>query len=325
MFMALGALAGGILGSMGTAATAATVLSGAVTGFGVGSQLDAGRRQAAAGREAAEQSNEAQQRQYEYNVDLWNMEKQQILANRAQSVEVIEARARNEGQVAAYTDLMNAQRYNRDLQIKEREEQSLGAQYAKSEDIYHRQLSLNELSYKTATENEYAALQDIEAEGRYNQNERYLTFLKNEGQIRARGVEGRSTDKARQVEYLTLGQNMTAINASLAGGVAAARAMIQEISTDRSAADLAADAQRMLEPEELLDPIMPFATPKAEYVLPRAVGEFDFGPAPVLGVYTSPSAAASKAWGNTIAGIAGQLDADAIGQWGAHQYQKMKS
>ena len=63
----------------------------------------------------------------------------------------------------------------------------------------------------------------------------------------------------------------------------------------------------MLDPGVLPTPIVPFATPMAEFVYPRTLGEFDFGPKPVLGAYMSPSAAANQVWGATISGIAGTM------------------
>ena len=41
--------------------------------------------------------------------------------------------------------------------------------------------------------------------------------------------------------------------------------------------------------------------------MPRALGQYDFGPAPVMGGWTDPSAAAGRVWGQTIASIGGQV------------------
>jgi hypothetical protein len=82
---------------------------------------------------------------------------------------------------------------------------------------------------------------------------------------------------------------------------------MQEIATDKASADLAAYAQRMLDPGDLPMPLQPIDTPRAEFILPRALGEFDFGPEPVLGAMASPSAAANRVWGSTISGIAGSI------------------
>ena len=83
--------------------------------------------------------------------------------------------------------------------------------------------------------------------------------------------------------------------------------VLKEIVRDEESADLAAYAQKMLDPGVLPTPIVPFKTPMAEFVYPRVLGEFDFGPRPVLGGYMSPSAAANQVWGATISGIAGSM------------------
>ena len=69
----------------------------------------------------------------------------------------------------------------------------------------------------------------------------------------------------------------------------------------------------MLDPGVLPDVIQPIKTPMADYVYPREIGEYDYGPKPVLGAMYSPSAAANKVWGSTISSIAGAAGG-AIGQ-----------
>jgi hypothetical protein len=63
----------------------------------------------------------------------------------------------------------------------------------------------------------------------------------------------------------------------------------------------------MLDPGVLPEPIKPFATPMAEYLYPREIQDFDFGPEPVKGAMASPSAAANRVWGQTISSVAGTV------------------
>ena len=63
----------------------------------------------------------------------------------------------------------------------------------------------------------------------------------------------------------------------------------------------------MLDPGVLPMPLEPIKTPRTEFIYPRALQEFDFGPQPVLGAMQSPSAAAGRVWGSTISSIAGGL------------------
>ena len=235
------------------------------------------------------------------------MQREKILADREQAIQVVQTKARNEDAAADYRDLTNLQRFAQELQIREREQTSLDAQYDKSTDVYTRQISLNSRSANAAMEDEYRSVEEMEAEQRYNQNDTYLQFLENEGKMRARSATGRGSDKVSQTDYFEMGQKMSAINAALSGSLMNRDSQIQEITRDRESADLAADASRMLDPGELPGVIQPIATPRAEFLYPRQLGDYDFGPQPVYGVYHSPSAAAAQVWGNTISGIAGTV------------------
>ena len=303
---ALGAGAGVAVGGgvmIGSAMLSSAAI-GASLGAAIGGQVHAGGVAAKAARQQADAQNDFTERSHEYDVELWNMQRDKIIADREQAVKVIQTKAENENKVAEYRDLTNLQRYSHELQIRNRQQDSLDAQYSKSTDIYNRQLTLNERSAKAATEDEYASLQQIEAEQRYNQNDAYIEFLENEGEMRARLASGRTGGKGAQTSYYALGQKMSAINAALSGAMLGTDSRIQEIMRDRESADLAAEAQRMLDPGELPETPVPFATPRSTFEYPRAVGEYDFGPKPIYGVYHSPSAAANQVWGNTISGIA---------------------
>ena len=59
----------------------------------------------------------------------------------------------------------------------------------------------------------------------------------------------------------------------------------------------------MLDPGVLPMPLKQQPIPVAEFTLPRALQEYDFGPQPVMGAMASPSAAANAVWGQTITSI----------------------
>ncbi len=315
MFMALGALLGAGAGAalagstslsvLGLGAAASGALVGGMAGASIGGQVDAGQKAAKAARQQANAQNEYTQRAYDYDIELWEMNKEKILADREQAVKVIQTKAANEDKEADWRDLTNLQRYVQEVQIRQRQQDSLDTQYAKSTDIYNRQISLNELSARAATEDEYRSVEQVKAEQRYNQQEEYIKFLELEGEMRARMGMGRTATKGSQTKYFQLGQSMAAINAAMTGLDLGTLSTLQEISMDKESADIAAEAQRMLDPGTLPETPVPIATPRATFEYPRALGEYDFGPEPVYGVYASPAAAANQVWGNTISGIAG--------------------
>ena len=266
-----------------------------------------GRKQEKAARQQAEASNEATQRQYEYDMEKWELDKESIIANRDFAIKEIAAKERNEGRIDDYTDAMNAQRYQRDLQIRNLEQKSNEDQYKRSEEIYTKQLYLNAASYQTAYESERRNLEEIHTEQSFDKQEALLEAMLKEGQLRARGMNGRSAAKGGQVNAADFGRQIAQLNEGFASAGRSSRAVFEELAQDKSSADLAAFSSRMLEPGLLPLPLQPMLTPRAEFIYPRELEEFDFGPQPVLGAMQSPSAAAGRVWGSTISGIAGSV------------------
>ena len=299
----LGAAAG-VAGIAGLTAVTGAV-AGAAIGGGIGASIHGTGQAAEAAEEQAELVNEAAQRQFEYNTEMWNMSKDKILADRDHAAEVIAAQERNEGKIAAWRDATNLQQYNQDMVIRNREQTSLNEQYIKSDQIHGLQVTFNDIAAQAANENEYRKLLEINAESAFDVQEQSLERLRAEGKERARGRSGRSTGKIQQSTMADYGRQVAMINESLESAGRNTRAVLKEIKRDKFSADLAAYAQKMLHPGELPEPIVPFATPMAEFMYPREVLEADYGPAPVLGATMSPSAAHSQVWGTGIAGIAG--------------------
>ena len=187
--------------------------------------------------------------------------------------------------------------------------------FQKSEDIYSFQTSLNAMNEKAARMDERRQLKEIEAENRYEKNEVFLDALLAEGAIRARGVTGRSADKARSVSTLKAGVALTQLSDSLENATVASNSALRAIGRERSIADLNAYASKMLDPGTLPMPIAPLATPQAQFLYPRVFQDYDFGPQPIEGAMISTSAAAAQVWGTSIgslAGAASQITASAV-------------
>ena len=281
-----------------------------------------GSRSASAARQAAGDKNEASQRQLEYDTELWNMKKDRLIADRNFAIQEIELKAFNESKVAAFKDASNARQYNADLQIRNMQQANNEAQFKRSEEIYSNQLTLNEGAYLRGREKENAKLDETLQEAAYDKNAAYLDYLVKEGKIRARGVEGRSADKLKTTQALDFGSKVAMLTASTNNAVQNANFTLDSINRERSAADLRAYATKMLDPGELPMPIMPLPTPVATYQYPRVIEEYDFGPAPVLGAYSSPSAAAGQVWGSTISSIAGSIGTG-FNNYANRQYQQV--
>ncbi len=285
------------------------MIAGAIVGgaISVAGSLIGGSRAASAAAEQAEKQNEATIRRFEYDTAKYDMDRQQIRANRSFAVNEILAKQRNEGRVADFRDAQAAQQYDYNLAIRNSQQASNDAQYERSEEIYGTQMDLNARSAQTAYENEARSLEEIHTERAFNLQTAKLDALVQEGKLRARGVTGRTAMKGYQATAADYGRQVAQLDESFASAGRNTRAVMQEIATDKASADLAAYAQRMLDPGDLPMPLQPMDTPRAEFILPRALGEFDFGPEPVLGAMASPSAAANRVWGSTISGIAGSI------------------
>lgn len=273
----------------------------------IGGMLLGGRQSSNSAREAQQAANEAAERQLAYDTEGWELTKEKILADRAFAQEQILLQASNERQLADYKDAVNLEKYNYDLMIRDREQASLDTQYDKSDLIYRSQIGLNTISAEAATNDELRKFEEIEAEAAFDKQEAQLEQLMLEGKMRARGMTGKSIEKGVQATLADYGRQIAMIDASIESGGLNTRAIIEEISRDRTSADLAAYAQKMLDPGMLPDPIAPLPTPVAERMMPRALGEYDFGPRPVLGAFASPAAAANQAWGTAITSIAGSV------------------
>ncbi len=266
-----------------------------------------GNKAANAAAAQAERQNEATIRQYGYDVKKWELDKEMIKQNRNHAMEEIRVKALNENRVADYRDATNKAQYDYQLKIRNREQASNVAQFKRSEAIYQEQLGLNERSELIARDNEYRQLEEIHTEQAFDKNAAFLDSLVAEGKLRARGVTGRSAMKGYQVTAADFGRQMAQLNEAFSSAGRNTRAVLEEIANDRASADLAANAQRMLDPGVLPKPLQPILTPRTEWVMPRALGEFDFGPKPVIGAMADPSAAAGRVWGSTISSIAGSL------------------
>jgi hypothetical protein len=150
-------------------------------------------------------------------------------------------------------------------------------------------------------------LREIETEKRYDQQDVYLEALEAEGAIRARGLSGRSIDKAASVTALKASTALSLLDLSLDNATVAAQSAIRDIGRERVIKDINAYAAKMLDPGELPEPIPPIATPQASFLYPKVFQDYDFGPAPVEGTRYSPSAAANQVWGSAISSVAGTV------------------
>ena len=285
------------------ATTAVAIGAGALAASSTGQYLG-GKKAADAAKKQAEASNDATNRRFAYDVEMWEMKKSQLEARREETIQDIELKARNEGKIREWKDAAATRQYGYDLQIRNRQQSSNVAQFKHSADIFFNQVGLNEMTAKAASDSQIVQLQEIQDEQAFDRNDAYLETLIAEGQMRARVVQGRTGVKGEQVTWADYGRQMELLNESMISEGRNTRAALEEIKRDKKSANLVAYANKMLDPGVLPMPLAPMPLPVAEYSLPRAWEEFDFGPKPVHGAMSDPNAAYNMQMGNTYAGIA---------------------
>ena len=285
-------------------ATIGGLAAGALGGATIGANVMAGNKAADAHRKAAQATNDATARQYHYDMAAWEMNKDRLRQQHDYTKQSIETKAANEERLAQYQDTLAQNRYNYDLQIRNREQQSLDAQFLKSNELYDAQTDLNSRTANDARDAEIIKYQELQYEAAF-QNDKLLTdALISEGQTRARGQSGRTADKTAQTLIADRGIKQQMIAESVLSGARNTRSVLMEIAKDKEAADMAAFAAKMLDPGVLPEPLEPLAVPTSEFLYPEAPQDFDFGPQPVMGALANVSAASDLGWATSIGGIA---------------------
>jgi len=282
---------------------AAAVIAGVGMVANVGMGIWGGNKAANAAAEQAEAQNKATHARYQYDLNMWDMKKQQLQSERQEAVDRVMTNARNEGKIRAYKDAANEDQYQYALQIRNTQQAGNEAAFKRSEDIYHDTTSLNSLAAKSSMDADIVKLQESRDEQAFDRNESYIEMLQNEGRLRARVSSGRSASKGVQSTMADYGRQMEMLNATDDSMGRNTRRVLEDIIRDKTSADLTAYAAKMLEPGVLPMPLKAQPIPIQEIVLPRALQEYDFGPQPVMGAMASPTAAANAVWGQTITSI----------------------
>ena len=269
----------------------------------VGAGIIGARKQAKAARNAANKQNEATERQFEYDTKAYNMKIDQLKSEHAYRIgETATKRANNENQ-ASYQDAMNARNYSHQLMIRQREQDSLDAQYAKSNELFAMKTGYNERVAQKAESDEFRKLDEIHKESTFDAQEQRIKHLQEEGKIRALGQAGVSVGKTHQSAAANFGFQIAALNEGLESAGLNTLAALEDIKNDKFSANLAAYAEKMGDPGELPMPIQPISTPRTIYDDPEPLMDFHFGPPPVKGAMVSASAASNAAWGSAIPSI----------------------
>ena len=254
----------------------ATILSGVISAIGAN---DSNKR-----------STKAVERQYEYAKEGYEMNNEKMKADYEYLVESILSQERNFDTQRAYKDQLATDTYNRELQIAQIERQTNARAFAKSEQIYGTTLGLNAVEREYSRDAAYRQRREIQQAAAFDNQQTIIESIQAQGAALARGQAGRSAGKIQQAERMKFGMDQAVLAASLLSADENLQSTLRDIELAYDTANMQADANRMLPPPPVLDPVVPMATPDMEFLLPRELQDFDFGPEPIKGVanYTNP-------------------------------------
>ena len=269
----------------------------------VGAGLIGARNSARAAKKNAQKQNEATERQFEYDTKAYNMKIDQLKAEHAFRIKETATKRQNDENAAAYQDAINASNYAHQLMIRQREQDSLDAQYEKSNELYAMKTGYNERVAQKAHADELRKLDEIHTEAAFDTQEQRIKHLQEEGKIRSLGQAGVSVGKTHQAAAANFGYTVAALNEGLESAGLATLSALEDIKNDKFSANLAAYAEKMSDPGELPMPIQPIPSPRTIYDDPAPLMDFHFGPPPVKGAMVSASAASNAAWGAAIPSI----------------------
>ena len=269
----------------------------------VGASLFGAHQSSKAAKKQANKHNEAQERQFEYDTKSYKMKIDQLKSEHAFRVAETATKRANDENAASYQDAINASNYAHQLMIRQREQDSLDAQYAKSNELFSMKMGYNQRVSQKAHSDELQKLSEIQTEAAFDAQEQRLKNLEQEGKIRSLGQSGVSVGKTHQAAIANYGRQVAIINEGLSNANIATLSALQEIKNDKYSADLAAWAEKMADPGELPMPIVPIESPRTIYQDPEPLMDFHFGPPPVKGAMMSASAASQAAWGSAIPSI----------------------
>lgn len=261
---------------------AAAIIAGAAT---LGSAIFGAIGQSEQNR----QSQKAVDVKYKYDKKSYNMNVKKIKADYDFLVEKILSEERNFDTQRAYKDAIAQDTYNRELQIAAIERAVNERAFQKSEQVYANTLAINDIERRYSREAAYLQRKEIQQAATFENNQAIIDSLKAQGAALAKGQAGRSAGKVQQAELASFGRDQAVLAASLLSADTNLQSTLRDINLAYSSANLQADANRMLPPPPVLDPIKPRPTPDMEFIMPRELKKFDFGPEPIKGVAQTTS------------------------------------
>ena len=222
----------------------------------------------------------------EYDLPLWNMQKEKLIAERDEMIRAIELTQRNEKALAEFKDKNNLRNWRHQLKIQE-------AQHQGQLQLFRRSNFFADQAIGSAQEQAAMERHETRQQFAFQNEANIIESIQLKGEMRATSQTGRSAVKAAQSALADEGRQVAILTENIVSADRSSRMKLRDFV-------LKTEAGRMLRPSKPIAPLKPLETPLAEYELPRALEDFDFGPQPIKGVSTVQV----PSWGSVIAGAA---------------------
>ena len=223
-------------------------------------------------KEKREQEKFLREKYEKYDLPLWEMSGDRLVADRDELIRGIELKQANELKLAEFKDKNNLRNYQQQLQIRQYEIGQQNRLYEKSERLHGQ-------SIRQAQEQAAIQMKETKQQFAFQNEDRIVESIIKKGELDATSQTGRSAVKAAQTALYDGGRQQAILTESLISANRNTRSQLKDFYRK-------ADAQRMLRPEAPPEPLKPLETPIADYEMPRELQEFDFGPKPIKGVST---------------------------------------
>lgn len=268
---------------------------------------------------ATSQANKAAERaaeaQYEYDLAVYEQNKEKIQRDYDYLVDKIYHEEANFDRMREYKDRVALDAYEYGLKIDAYEQGLQNRLYNKSENLYKRSIDSAVDGRAQAYETVQARLRETYQAAAFDNEEEILKSVAASGASLARGQAGRSSDKQQQAILASFGRDQAVLAASLMSAGEQANRDINAINLQFEDAVMRADANRMLPPVPKPARPVPLAAPDQSFMLPPELQEFDFGVEPIkyAAATQSPFLSFMQAAAPAIGSAIGNVGATQVG------------
>ncbi len=209
----------------------------------------------------------------EYDLPMWEMNKEKLIAQRDEIIRSIELQQRNEKARAEFQDKNNLRNYQHALKIREMKYQN---------DVMLKQRSdfFTDKSIDSAIAQNKQQEFETHQQYAFENEENIVASIIAKGEADATSQAGASALKVLQSQIADEGRQLAIMTENIITARKDGRARLNDFLIQQ-------EAGRMLTPSRGIAPLKPLKTPVAEYALPRPLEDFDFGPQPIKGVSTT--------------------------------------